>query len=183
MSAVPTVDHSWCDPALPRPSNASLAETLTTAVKVSVVEDSETFTLHHQESLRGPWCCDARLRDGPALSGWLTARGLTRSLRAERLRAEQAAETRVKADAWVAAAPEPVADLAREIAANRPRPSSPRWSDQTSARHNWTAPWTCSPASTGDDRSRLGRRPGSSFERSGDNVMRSRVRYSFGPRR
>jgi hypothetical protein len=68
------------------------------------------WSLHHQTGIRGLGNCDADLRDGPALTDWLAARGLTRSREVQQMLARLAAEEGARRAAWVKAAP---SDLAR----------------------------------------------------------------------
>ena len=51
------------------------------------------WTVHHQTQLRGVGDSDLALRDGPALTGWLAARGLTGSRDAQLALARQAQES------------------------------------------------------------------------------------------
>ncbi|GLI00844.1 hypothetical protein [Phytohabitans aurantiacus] len=76
------------------------------------------WTLHHQTGIRGLGYCDAELRDGPALTDWLAARGLTGSLRAQRMLARQDAEAEKRRVRWVEAAPPGLAEAA-EAASRR----------------------------------------------------------------
>lgn len=63
------------------------------------------WTLHHQSGLRGLGSCDADLRDGPALTAWLAAHGLTGSRDVQAMVARERLESERRRTRWVAAAP------------------------------------------------------------------------------
>ncbi|MFJ9732807.1 hypothetical protein ACIRUL_15855 [Streptomyces sp. NPDC101171] len=74
------------------------------------------WTLHHQSGLRGLGCCDADLRDGPALTAWLAERGLTRSREAQAELAARRAEDERRRMRWIHAAPAGLSDAAAALA-------------------------------------------------------------------
>ncbi|WP_155389445.1 hypothetical protein [Catellatospora paridis] len=80
--------------------------------------DIAQWTLHHQTGLRGVGDGDADLRDGPALSDWLAARGLTGSRETQQLLAEYEAQEEHRRVAWVRAAPPGLTEVA-EAASRR----------------------------------------------------------------
>ncbi|MET9880997.1 hypothetical protein ABZZ36_41385 [Actinacidiphila glaucinigra] len=87
------------------------------------------WTLHHQTGLRGIGDCDADLRDGPALTQWLTVRGLTGSRKEQKELALQEAQGDRRRLRWLQAAPAALRDAATQVS-NPPGRDLDAWSDR-----------------------------------------------------
>ncbi|WP_433342102.1 hypothetical protein [Micromonospora sp. CA-111912] len=92
------------------------------------------WTLHHQSGIRGLGSCDADLRDGPGLTGWLADRGLTGSREVQQMLARQAAEGEARRVQWVKAAPSALAEAA-EATSRRESGAEERLADLVTRRY------------------------------------------------
>ncbi|MCM0673124.1 hypothetical protein NCC78_00010 [Micromonospora phytophila] len=92
------------------------------------------WTLHHQTAIRGLGSCDAELRDGAGLTGWLAEHGLTGSREVQQMLARQAVENEERRVQWVKAAP-PTLVRAAKAASRRETGAEERLADLVARRY------------------------------------------------